>query len=233
MQLMMRDSALLMIGGVLAGDESCCCGDGDPCPDACSFEAINPDLVSDTIGGGVGNYTLNEDGHIYGLTISVSHDVEPCVNAFYGTFVNPRPPILSGVNAPFNSDNRIPIENTAGTLIGWHEGYWIKCSQDAQTMQLLYGEGEVSGCDEWTFYGRWPEFMTPGGVGFSVVIGEQTGGAWFDDGSFAAGTFTVLSLNPFHAIAVFEIPADGVHYYPMGPGGFVSDCGPITVEFME
>lgn len=114
---------------------------------------------------------------------------------------------------------------------GFFETYQLYCRQ--RTNILTGGALSADPSDvEWVLEGRYGVPTLGLGIGGSSIrISETQGGAVdvLDGGTWVTmpGTLQILSLNPFHAQAIFTPPG----WYPTSLEN--TTCGPVMVEFEE
>lgn len=114
---------------------------------------------------------------------------------------------------------------------GFHETYYLYCKQ---RYDLLTGDSINPGDPndlEWVLEGYYGKPTLGLGSGqCDVRVSETQGGAvkiFSADWEAMPGSLQILSLNPFHAIAIFTPPS----WYPYSSQN--TTCGPVQVEFME
>lgn len=231
MALFLHEGKLLINEGKLATADACCCGVGciaELTEAAPGGLGINPNVLAVPYGGTY--VTVGFDtGAIFNVTLSASHAGAPCGNAFWGEITNPRS-ILYGANL-VGGESWIEVND--GTYGFYYEHYG-----------LFYD------CDvvphEWVLRGHFGHYITYtselGSIyGRSITIREHAAGIALLGGTSGnpdygniPGDLTILSYNPFHAIATFTTPQDDPDFigYPM-PDFEPLFCGEATIEFTE
>lgn len=232
---------------------NCCCDDPQPPSTSCAdADTINPAIVADS------NYRLvfSSGGPVTStfvklVDVTVTDDINPCpfaAEAVAGWGANNLSPRsndvqLGGYGLVFCSPtSHDPMHGNYGAGPG--EMYTTFC---AKRFDII--TGEIIGADdedtEWYAEGGWEYGI--GGFAWIARWSESQGGAiapvtgFPPEWSPVDGELTVLSLNPFHAIATLsptEPPGfPGTLWYPsffqQGGGDPPSKCSPFTVEWTE
>lgn len=246
---------LVDIGGFgLAGNNAAACGCCRTLLGCDRFDTINPDLILPSTsylrlssgGPSLGSFVRHID-------LTVTDDVDPCpfgephASSWGSVNQNPRSNSLPGYVAVFCNPTAYDSGH-ASYRQGLYESYIPFCQRrfDIITDEVI---GVDDGDTEWYAEGFWQEDTSGGGSGGAwFVRWSESQGAAIAPNVFGPptwspvdGTLTILSLNPFHAIATLT-PVEpsgysGTLYYPSflqagSPGG-PDKCSPFTAEWTE
>lgn len=231
---------------------NCCC-DPQPVTGCDSFSEINPAIVH-PLGNRIQLYSGGPSlaSFVKHVDMTITDDVTSC------PFALPHGPSWGTYNQSPRSNNVPPYAVAfcnptaydSGDLsygMGLAESYVPFCQR---RFDIITGEN-IGGDDsdtEWYAEGAWEYNSSGGGPTWSVRWSESQGAAIYPAGGGFAwhpvdGELTILSLNPFHAIATLtpiKPPGyGGTLWYPsflqQGTGGHPDEdiCSPFTVEWTE
>ena len=226
---------------------NCCC-DPQPVTGCESFSEINPSIVSgyrillSSGGPSLASFVKHVD-------MTITDDVSSCAFALphgpsWGTYnQSPRSNNIPGYSAAFCNPTAYDSGDPSYGA-GLSESYELFCQR---RFDIITGEN-IGGDDsdtEWYAEGAWDM----GGSGaWQVRWSESQGAAIYSTGGGfpwhpVDGELTILSLNPFHAIATLSPTLPPGHSGPLWYPSFLQqggvsypdedNCSPFTVEWTE